>query len=56
MKLNDYIDMTKCEVERFNKWYRKQHEKTPNRFPLEMDASDWMEQFIIFMTGIIDDS
>lgn len=54
--LNEFLKEVREEVDRFERWWRQQHENDPENFPLEMPDGDegiWWEQFNI---GNHDDS
>ena len=53
MTLQECVDELRGDVDSFEKWWKEQHAKNPDRFPLEFpedNAGQWTEQFIWFMT------
>jgi len=53
MTLDEALTELRSDVDAFEKWWREEHAKNPEHFPLEFpenDAGQWTEQFIWFMT------
>ena len=43
MKLNEYIEQAKIELDDFKYLYELGHAENPERWPMEMDDSEWGE-------------
>lgn len=50
MTLQEFLDESREDIDRFNTHWRENALKEPDKWPLEMDAGDWFEQFIAFVT------
>lgn len=37
------------DVLRFERYWLRQHKKTPAQYPLKMESGDWFEQFLAFI-------
>ncbi len=55
MSLDDFLAELRGEVDAFEKWWREQHAKTPEHYPLEFNKDNegmWTEQFVYFITAM----
>ncbi len=48
MTLSEFIKEMRSDLDRFEADWRKRQEDQPDEWPEEMDAGDWLEQFITF--------
>lgn len=48
MKLDDYIEKSKKELEDLRKLYKKNHESDPENWPVEAEEGDWTEQELAY--------
>jgi len=53
MTLQEYILHESAILIKFEKWWTENNKKTPSLFPMDIGASDWFEQYIIF-SGSVD--
>ncbi len=51
MKLHDYIEKAKAELENLEAKFLIEHLKDPKNLPIEMDEEDWIEQEISWRWG-----
>lgn len=50
MKLQEFIQETKQDADRFDKMWSERCQKDPENWPLEMDGGEWFEQLLAFIT------
>lgn len=48
MKLLDFFEKQNADMIAFYEWYVEQHKNNPERFPIDMEYGDWVEQFLLF--------
>jgi hypothetical protein len=48
MHLNDWYSDEMKRVRQFCSWWREQHMKDPDAFPVEMDSDEWLWQYSIW--------
>ena len=48
MKFEQWFKNEVYNIERFYKYWEKEHKKNPEIFPMQMDSGDWNEQFDLF--------
>lgn len=52
VSLDEFCDDVKVWVARFSHLYREQHEKSPDQYPLEIEADNsgvWFEMFLKYI-------
>ena len=45
MDYNTYVQTSKVEMDRFQKFWQDSHTVKPDEFPADMEHADWDEQF-----------
>ena len=48
MKIEEYVDKAKKELDEFRKWYIEENEKNSETFPLKMEEGDWYDQKLLW--------
>lgn len=48
MILGDFIHKKRRLLDSFNLTYMDKHKKEPEKYPLHLEYSEWVKQFIIF--------
>jgi hypothetical protein len=50
MNLEEFIQESKNDIERFEKFWKEQQALTPEHFPPSMPPGDWFDQFMQFIS------
>ncbi len=48
MNFEEFVAHQRAMTEKFEEWWKEHMKEQPERFPAEMDFSDWYEQFLIY--------
>lgn len=48
MHLTKFIAEEQVELAKFERWWREEHSKNPDHFPLTMAPGEWWEQFMMW--------
>ena len=48
MTLDEYIEESKAELDKFREHYKQENKKDPENWPLEAEDIDWAEQELGF--------
>jgi len=48
MKLVEFLEATRSDLERFEAWWKRQNGANPDVFPMELSEGDWFEQLLLF--------
>lgn len=51
IKLHEFRDQVKKDVEDFFWWWNKQRRTKETGFPLEMSAGEWNEQYVAYLAS-----
>jgi hypothetical protein len=54
MNIDDFISEEKRLLAEFSWYWTKMHEENPADFPLDLESSQWLEQFQMFCEVTVD--
>lgn len=55
MDLDTFVKEALSDVERFKAYWVENNQKKPDLWPAEMNAGEWFEQFLTFVTMEMDE-